>query len=786
MKRILTYLLLLGPLLGVSQSKTISGYINDDETGESLIGATIIDIATGKGAITNTYGFFSLTSISSPLNLRISYVGYTTQEVTVGNNETTITINLIPGGLLEEVVISAEEELAIAPQMSKIDLPVEQIQKMPVLMGEADVMKSLQLLPGIQGGTEGTSGIYVRGGGPDQNLILLDGVPVYNASHLFGFFSVFNPDAINNVSVMKGGFPARYGGRLSSVIDISLKEGNNKRLSGSGSVGLISSKFTLEGPIASEKTSFLVSARRTYIDILAKPVIAAVNKANGTSGTGGYFFHDYIGKINHRFSEKDRLFVSTYMGLDKGAFSDQWEWEEEEFDDESGLKWGNIISAVRWNHLFTPKLFSNVTATYSRYQFNIFNDYINTDNGQDPPEVYEYHIKYSSGIQDIAAKIDFDYLPSSNHSIKFGAQGTHHTFSPGVLAYKEANVADTTIGANDINAIEYYVYAEDDWTISKKLRVNIGAHYSGFSVNGRYYDSFQPRISARWLLNQSLSAKASYVQMAQYIHLLTNVGIGLPTDLWVPATDNVRPQLAQQYAIGLAKNYGPFEISIEGYYKEMQNLISYKEGASYFNTDDNWENKVVSGDGWSYGGELLIQKKTGKLSGWIGYTLSKTERQFDELNFGKKYPYKFDRRHDLSVVAIYDLSERIKLSGTWVYGTGNAVTMPQTEYIPFEGTFGYEHITQSGNDDYYWNRASATNYGERNSYRMRAYHRGDVGITFHKQKPRIQREWSFGAYNVYSRRNAFFIDFQSWGDEPKFVQYSIFPIIPYFRYGLKF
>ncbi|WP_308709888.1 TonB-dependent receptor [Marinoscillum pacificum] len=777
-------LTLLGGLMAVclityAQSYTISGYISDADNGESLIGATILEKGTARGTITNTFGFYSLTLPAGEVTLQVSFVGYQIQTETIQlNKDIKLNFDLPSGETLEEVVITAEEQIEQSPQMSTIDVPIEQIKALPVLMGESDILKTLQLLPGIQSGSEGTSGVYVRGGGPDQNLILLDGVPVYNVSHLFGFFSVFNPDAINRVNVVKGGFPARYGGRLSSVIDISMKEGNNQKFSGEGSIGLISSKLTLEGPIGKQKkTSFIVSGRRTYIDLLTRPIIRA--SSDGTD-TGGYYFYDLNGKINHRFSDNDRLYLSFYNGYDKGFGKSKYDYDngsQQVVSKESfGLGWGNTIGAIRWNHVYNPKLFSNLTGTFSHYKFRIFSEYKDVISYPDnTEEVYEELIEYFSGVNDFALKLDFDYLPVPEHSIKFGISGTHHQFNPGIFGYdtNTEGEQDTVINSTQTTAGEFYAYAEDDYSINSKFRANFGAHYSGFLVNSKYYHSLQPRISLRYLISDDLSIKASYATMAQYIHLLTNSSIGLPTDLWVPATDRVRPQTSWQAAIGAAKTIQGYEFSIEGYYKEMNNLIEYQEGASFFNLGTDWQDKVTSGEGTSYGAEFLIQKKTGKLSGWIGYTLSWTNRTFAELNFGKTYPYKYDRRHDLSIVGTYQFSKKFSLSSTWVYGTGNAMTLPKFTY-PDERTSGF----------YY---SDITYYGERNDFRMAAYHRLDIGLTWTKPKKNGTRSWSTGAYNVYNRKNPFYIEdgYDNQGNK-HFYQYSLFPIIPYVKYSFKF
>ncbi len=762
-----------------AQKFTISGYIKDKNTGEVLIGANIYNKENYQGTTSNNYGFYSLTLPADSMKLVFSYVGYQSMEVSLNlNKDTEINIGLQDVVALDEIVISGREEIQEVTQMSKINVPIAQIKAMPAFLGEVDVLKVLQLLPGIQSGTEGSSGLYVRGGGPDQNLILLDGVPIYNASHLFGFFSVFNADAINNVDLIKGGFPARYGGRLSSVIDITMKEGNHEKLRGEGAIGLISSKLTLEGPI-NENTTFLVSGRRTYIDLLARPLIKASTEGDETAG---YYFFDLNAKINHKFSNNDRVYLSGYFGNDD-AYSRLKESYNSgggnvSYEDEFGLNWGNIIAALRWNHVFNPKFFSNLTLTYSRYRFDIFENHEEERNTSTGVENEEESIAYFSGIRDFAAKADFEFIPNPSHYIRFGVSGINHTFNPGILSYKSTVESDTTLGSFKTSANEFAAYLEDDIKVTDHLKVNAGIHISAFSVEDELYTSFQPRLAIRYLLNNGLSIKGSYAQMTQFIHLLTNSGIGLPTDLWLPSTRRVSPQESYQFAMGLAKTFNrKYEVSLEGYYKEMDGLIEYKEGASFLNIEGDWQDKVEIGQGESYGAELFIQKKTGQFTGWVGYTLSWSNRQFDNLNFGRSFPYKYDRRHDISITGVYKVNDRIDISGAWVYGTGNSITLPISKYNGFmyEGNFWF----RGGNP--------ITYYGERNGYRMRSYHRLDFSISFSKQKKWGTRKWTIGTYNTYSTRNPFFIDIgYHKGGGKKFIQYSLFPIIPSISYSFKF
>ncbi len=754
---------------------TISGYVRDKATGEVLIGANVYEKSSLQGTTTNTYGFYSLTLPADSVTIIFSFVGYAPVERSLYlQKDVELNIELSSDLELEEVVITASENIEQQTQMSTIKLPVQKINELPALMGEVDVMKVLQLLPGVQSGSEGSSGLYVRGGGPDQNLILLDGVPVYNASHLFGFFSTFNPDAINNVDLIKGGFPARYGGRLSSVIDISMKEGNAKKFGGSATIGLIAAKLMLEGPIKNENTTFMISGRRTYIDILAAPFIRMIDDSNYRSG---YFFSDVNAKINHKFSNKDRLFVSTYFGRDKAysKFKDSYidAGVQYDYNDELGLSWGNIIGAVRWNHLFTPRLFSNVTLTYSRYNFKVFENSETRITDNNGTQTEKQGIAYTSGIYDFAGKIDFDYLPNPDHYVRFGANLIRHDFNPGVLSYY-AGAVDTTAGSFGKTALEMATYIEDDFQVGQQLKINAGLHFSGFGVDGVFYTSLQPRLALRYLLPGGLALKASYATMAQYIHLLTNSGIGLPTDLWVPSTARIKPQTSYQVAAGVAKTFNnTYEVSVEVYYKGMDNLITYKDGASFASINIDWQDKVEAGHGTSYGAEFFLQKKTGRFTGWLGYTLSWTNRQFENINYGKVFPYKYDRRHDISLTGVYRLSERLRLAATWVYGTGNAVTLPLETYQPLKTSVTFADVQY---------------YGGRNAFRMPAYHRLDIGITWIKQKKNGVGRFTLGFYNLYNRRNPFFIDvgYDYSGQNKKFIQYSLFPILPSISYTFDF
>jgi hypothetical protein len=751
-------------------TKNVSGFVRDAASGESLVGANVMDVATGKGVATNTFGFFSLDTSGD--SIAVSFVGYAYQKRAVKEAGDGFVIALSrENNLLTEVLISGADARELA-EMSTVRLSPEQIKKLPVFMGETDMLKTLQLLPGVQAGTEGTAGFHVRGGGPDQNLILLDGVPVYNANHLFGFFSVFNADAISSVELIKGGFPARYGGRLSSIVDIQMKEGNLHELEGEGAIGLVASKMTVSGPINKGKTSFMLSARRTYMDAFVVPLA----KLSGSDRIVGGGFWDVNAKVNHIISPKDRVYVSFYSGRDK--LYDDYSYDDVgvKEDEHAEIQWGNITSALRWNHQYTDRLFSNLTATYTRYQFEL-GTRVNYQYADDlnAPDIYRDN-EYYSNISDGGLKMDFDYFLNNDHLIKFGANIVHHALRPGVSNFRSHIQTDTTFGSPKIGLDEMYVYAEDEVSLSTSTRANIGVHYSAARAGSTTYTSWQPRFTLNQRLGSALSVKASYSRMAQYIHLLVNSGIGLPTDLWVPSTERVKPQLSDQLALGVSSAYRRVEISVEGYYKWMKNLIEYKDGAGFLDIDSRWENKVEFGSGKSYGVEFFVQKKSGRSTGWISYTWSKSMREFDNLNFGKPFPYRYDRRHNVSVVYNLAVNNRIDIGAVWVYSTGNAVTLPTSTYPK-----AIWDSNQAGYEDF------IKHYPGRNSSRMKDYHRLDLSISFKKATRWGERKWVVGLYNSYNRLNPIYIELDDENRlNKKFRQLSIFPLIPNVSYQFKF
>jgi outer membrane receptor for ferrienterochelin and colicin len=818
-KSVFLTLLLLLPILAYSQY-TIHGTVSDIKTGEYLVSANVFDAQTLKGTVSNEYGFYSLKSASNSVELTCSYIGCKSfsQQITL-TNDTVINIALNPELEIDELTIrsSSRETDAFSSQMSAHNINRIKLKTLPTLLGETDLVKALQYLPGVSSGTEGTSGIYVRGGGSDQNLILLDGVPVYNVNHLFGFFSVFNGDAVNRATLYKAGFPARYSGRLSSVIDVGLKEGNMKEFHGSASVGIISSKIMLEGPIKKDKTSFMISGRRTYADIMSYPVQYIINKRNKSDAYVGYFFYDLNAKINHKFSDRSRLYFSSYMGKDEFYMNDYNTIPDPGNPTENlklvyntGFNWGNITSALRWNYIWGKKLFSNITLSYSTYKFRNFDNdeslmQYSTINQEIENEynLYTSNELYYSGIKDLSSRINFSYIPSTNQFIRFGVKATRYMFEPGIMnneyIIESGKMNGTYImeglgprfskeGADTVNATEVTAFIEDDFSIGDRFKSNIGVSTTAFLVDGKTYYSFEPRISARFKITDNLVYKASYAKMSQNIHLLTNSMIGLPTDIWVPTTKEIIPEESWQVASGFKYILGSnWEFSIEVFYKDLQNLVEYAEGADILVNGSNWESKIETGSGTVYGAEFFAEKTYGRWTGSMGYTWSKNMRTFENISFGEPFPYKYDRRHDLSVVVNYKINDRVSMGGVWVYGSGIHTTILDQSYLdPFEILEDRQSVLfdKYGPD-------IVKNFEVRNGYQLPAYHRLDLGINFEKEKKSFVRTWSFGAYNAYNRKNAFFIESGTEFTPPdvyekKVYQTTMFPIMPYLRYSITF
>lgn len=760
---------------------TLSGFVHEKGSRELLPGVNVYVASLRTGTITNNYGFYSLTLPEGKYEIQFSFVGYQPVMLSVQlSSNLSFNIDLDPTITLGEVEVVAGrlERVAESNQMSIISLPVNQVREVPALLGERDVFKTLQLMPGVQKGSEGSSGLYVRGGGPDQNLIILDDATVYNAFHLFGFFSIFNGDALKSIELTKGGFPARFGGRLSSVVEMTMKDGNKEKLSGEAGIGLIASRITLEGPIKKTKASFLVSGRRTYLDALIMPFLAE-------EGRAGYFFYDLNAKLNYDFGIKNKLYISGYFGRDKFFLRNR---QSRDVLYEGGLFWQNRTATIRWNHLFNNKVFSNTALIFSEYDFNVYS--------RVEEFARKYKLNYNSGIRDLSGKFDLEYHASPNYKLRAGLQATNHYFLPSAIVELDSQTAFDFKSKTAYDSYESAVYAENHLLFGQRLSLNAGLRLTHFVAESKHRFALEPRLSANYILQPDLSLKAAYADMNQFVHLLSNTGQGLPTDLWVPSTDLVAPQNARQVSLGLAKDFTDrgFSATLEGYYKKSSKILGYKPGASFLLLDDpteaqnfTWQDNVTSGQGWSYGAELLLHKKSGRTNGWVGYTLSWTQLQFDEVNFGKKFFARYDRRHDASVVVMHELNERISLSASWVYGTGNAVSLPLASFPAF--TFSpFPNPPQSG---FPFIPYEVSDYGSINAYRMKPYHRLDLSARFSALKKHFTRVWEIGLYNAYSRRNPYFYylatEYMNDGNSYKTLkQVSIFPIIPSVSYNIKF
>jgi len=781
------------------QKLTISGFVKDASNGEALIGANVYVKETMKGTSTNVYGYYVLNLEPGTYTVAMSFIGYQDflSTVTV-TKDLKLNIEGVPKaiqGKEVEVVGERTQPNTEGTQMGTIELDVQRLTTLPALLGEVDILRTLQFLPGVASNGEGNSGFYVRGGGPDQNLILLDDATVYNASHLFGFFSVFNADAVKNIELIKGGMPANYGGRISSVLDIKLKDGNNKRFSGQGGIGLISSRLTLEGPIIKDRGSFIVSGRRTYIDVLTKPF---VNESSAFSGSG-YYFYDLNAKANYRLSEKDRFFVSGYFGRDVFDFAGS-----NPGDPKFRIPWGNATLSARWNHVFGPKLFMNATATLSDYKFAF--------NAQQD----QFGFELFSGIRDYGMKVDLSHYPNARHHLKYGAQYIYHIYTTSTVNVESGDTQFNIETPPKLHAHETAWYVMDDFDITDALRLNVGVRLTTFAHVGPFklfdiddqgraigstefapgkqiasYAALEPRLAIRYKLDGHSSIKASYNKSQQYVHLASFSTIALPTDVWIPSSTNVKPQIGTQYSAGYFRDLfdGMFETSVEAYYKDFQNLIEYAEGAEPANNGNaNYDTQLVFGDGYSYGTELFIKKSTGKLNGWVGYTWSRTMRTFPDLNQGREFPSRWDRRNDLSVVISYELNKRWTFGSTFTYATGQPVTLPVNRYF-VEGRLVSE-------------------FTDRNGYRMAPFHRLDLAATLHNRTTktvsdpvtgettelsrRWKSNWTFAVYNAYNRANPFFIFFDAAGNpstgdfQVMAKQVSLFSILPSITWNFEF
>jgi len=790
--------LLLAATQGYAQAThnkfTLSGYVKDASAGENLLAASVYVVELSKGATTNEYGFYSLTMPADTYHIKITYVGLAPQEKVIVLDKD-IRLNIEMGTSVidkEEVVITGEKkgQNVESTDMGKQEMQIEQAKAIPALLGEIDVMKALQLLPGIQGAGEGNSGFYVRGGGPDQNLVLLDDAVVYNTGHLFGFFSVFNSDAVKNTTVYKGGMPAEYGGRISSVVDVQMKEGNMKKWSVSGGLGLISSRLTVEGPIKKDKCSIIVSGRRTYIDLILKPILPHIG--DGGFAGNSYYFYDINAKINYRISDKDRIYASGYFGRDVFHFQDAG--GNFSFD----FPWGNTTATLRWNHLFSDKLFLNTMVIYNDFGFDAKTGFQNVK------------FNLSSKVREATAKMDFDFAPAIGHMVKFGWQYNFHIFTPYQGSGTDGATEFKTTNQEKKYAHETSVYVQDDFDVTKWLKMNVGLRASLFNFVGPYtktifadngtaidtvsykpgeniktYWGLEPRLSMRFKVDKASSIKLGLTFNQQYIHLVSSSTTTLPVDLWVPSTAAVKPQKGLLAALGYFRNFKDdmIETSIEVYYKHLWNQIEYGESAVGSITADV-EDQFTYGKGYSYGAEFFVKKAKGKWTGWIGYTLAWTWRVFPGINNGEKFLAKFDRRNDLSIVNMYDINKHWKVAATFVFASGQRTTLPVSFFL----NEGQPHFV----------------YGKRNWYQMAPYHRLDFSVTYvvipkKKRKLDFYSDINFSVYNAYNRMNPYFVYIDPKSDVGtadannsnsgfhfKAKQASLFPILPSITWNFKF
>lgn len=775
------FIVLIFSVVGVSaQQYTVSGFVRDGASGEPLVGANIYEPSLQIGVTSNQQGFFSIVLPAGNRVLQWSYVGYYLKSDTfyLGQDQQRI-IELDEDYYIEEIEVEADPLGPIPDESSTpntLNIPIDQLRSLPPVFGEIDIVKSIQMLPGIQAGLEGSSGFYVRGGSPDQNLYLLDGVPIYNINHSFGYFSPFNTDAISQFQLYKGGFPARYGSRLSSVMDVTLKEGNKKDFGGAAGISFVSFYGFLEGPIIQDKTSFSISARRSMPGILNifNPFADLTGESENTA-----YFYDITAKVNHRISEKDQLTASFFRSKDKygSSLTEQYTAGSSRIEEvnEDLVDWANTTAALRWSHVHSEKLFVNYALTYSEYLFNIrstFKQTVQSDSGR---EETNYLIRYFTGVRDFSAKADYEYTPSAKHSIRFGGIYTKHYFAPGAI---EANfqgpriALDTILGpSRRIVSDEMAAYFEDDIRFNTRLRMNLGFRLSSYLVNGKAYLAPEPRASLRYSINANLAFKTSYAFMNQYLHMLSNSGLGLPIDLWFPSTENLGPQSAHQVTAAFVRTIRDnWEVSLEGYYKYLNNVIDYKEGSDFLDVQNNWESRVEQGIGQNYGLEFLVQKKFGSARGWLGYTLAWNRRKFNNINQGNWFYSRYDRRHQINLSASIPYSSRSTFSINIVYGSGYPITFPYGRYFDANGQVVFD-------------------YQQKNGYRLRSYFRIDVGYSNTKENTSgLKQEFILAVYNVLNRNNPYYmyISFDPQTGAPSAKEVSLIPFFPSITYRLSF
>jgi hypothetical protein len=815
----------------LAQPVQLSGYVYDAADRHPLMGVSVGSSAQQTSTRTNDRGFFSLTiSANSPdARLTFSLVGYTPHIRSMPVRDTLLTVSLVAGTTLNEVTVTAprEQRVSDSPQMSQVVLSVEQINKVPAFLGERDVIKAIQLLPGVQKSTEGNAGIYVRGGGPDQNLILLDGATIYNPTHLLGFFSAFNSDALGRVAFIKGGFPARFGGRVSSVIELETKTGNADSLRTEASIGILASRVTLDGPLAKGKIRYVLGVRRTYLDLVTRPFDKLTG--NGASALQSYFY-DVNGKVQLQLNQRNAFIISAFYSRDR--FTNFSQPTAQSLSSE--LNWENTAVSLRWKRILSEQELAHWGVFYSQYKLAINNDAV-VNNGLDASQLFS--LSYRSGIQDVTFQYSRERF-YDKHELRAGAQTIYHRFTPDAVVLPAAG-GTASVGRHYIDALESSAWVEDTWKPTVRWRFNGGLrlnHYAlvnegTWSTGGGQppageetpsvpdvptepgegterrkiiqYVRLEPRFSAAYILYPNLSLKGSYSITNQFVHLLSSTGVGLPADLWIPTTDRLKPQQGRQAAVGLAQDLPKpgLTITVEAYHKDLANLVSYKEGVSFLSRtsteeDQSWADNVTNGKGWSSGVELLFQKKADadwlpRWSGWVGYTLSRTRWQFDALNGGHPFYPRYDRRHDASVVLLFDLSPTMTLGSTWVYGSGNALTLPLSRFS------GYINQPITANpavpgEVLFGSGPNVKEYGDRNGLRAEPYHRLDISWQIRRQRRTYERTWAIGAYNVYNRRNPFYYSLEGKDQGPglpsatALYRYSVFSFLPSVSYSIKF
>jgi Outer membrane receptor for ferrienterochelin and colicins len=769
-------------VLSKAKRITVSGYVTDNNSMETLIGASIINPYSNEGCFTNAYGYYSIQVDADSVWLQASYIGYKPlTKAFFAQRDTIVNFGLSESDtMLPDVVVYNIK--SFSPAGGVIEMTASDIRPTPSAFGENDILKSLQTLPGIRGGVEGTAGINVRGGSPDQNLILIDGVPVYNTGHVWSIISVFNGDAVKKLSLHKGSFPARFGGRLSSVVDVRFKDGDMQQFHGDVTIGTLAARVNVEGPIVKEKTSFSLSARRSYIDAFLRPL----RKFSNDPTIPVFYMYDINAKVNHKFSDRSRLYLSYYKGIDRFLQRE----ETERYEDERLMafskshydyRWGNDIVSLRWNYVFSNRLFMNATAAYNKYKYD-FN--LRTEEKYEEKE--QKHTRFQrSDIRDLQFSVDLEYQPDNNHYIRFGGGLTLHHFSPEMHGYQLKETSNNNQEwkqnyylYNKINGQEMSLYAEDEFAVTKRLKANLGAHFSLFQVQGKTYFDLQPRLSLGYELTPKMAAKASYTKMNQYVHLLSSNTISQPSDLWVPITKNLKPMSSRQLTAGLFFDTKTgYNFSVEGFYKRMNNLLEYKDGAAWKDASTSWEEYVEPGKGWAYGMELFAQKTKGRFTGRIGYTLSWNRRQFDTINQGRRFWAKYDGRHNIDITGTFKLNDKIDFTVSWMYVTGSRCTLPLEMYQP---------LVNPGQKDeptiYWYASGNPVEYvGERNNYKMSDIHHLDIEMRYYRSPRKV---WAFSIYNVYNHFNPYIV--RNGGFYNTVKEHALLGIVPSISFTYKF